>query len=97
MGRFLRRRLLSVIPLALLCTSLVFSLILLLPGDPAVALVGLDNVTEERLATIRQRMGLDRPLHEQYARWLGRVARGDLGSRCARTAVSRRPSPTACR
>lgn len=79
MGLFLRRRLLSVLPLALLCTSLVFSLILLLPGDPAVALVGLENVTEERLAAIRQRMGLDRPIHEQYGRWLARVARGDLG------------------
>jgi peptide/nickel transport system permease protein len=79
MGRFLRRRLVSVVPLALLCTSLVFSLILLLPGDPAVALVGLENVTEERLAAIRQRMGLDRPIHEQYGRWLARVARGDLG------------------
>jgi peptide/nickel transport system permease protein len=79
MGRFLRRRLISVVPLALLCTSLVFSLILLLPGDPAVALVGLENVTEERLAAIRQRMGFDRPIHEQYGRWLVRVAHGDLG------------------
>ena len=65
MGAFLRRRLLAVVPLVLLTTSLVFSLILLLPGDPAVALVGLENVTEERLAAIRTRMGLDRPLYVQ--------------------------------
>ena len=40
MGRFLRRRLLAIVPLLVLVTSMVFSLILLLPGDPAVALIG---------------------------------------------------------
>ena len=80
MGRFLRRRLLAVVPLVLLVTSMVFSLILLLPGDPAVALVGLENVTEEKLAAIREQMGLDRPVLVQYALWLGRAARGDLGA-----------------
>jgi peptide/nickel transport system permease protein len=79
-GAFLRRRLLAVVPLVLITTSLVFSLVLLLPGDPAVALVGLENVTEERLAAIRTRMGLDRPLYVQYGLWLGRAARGDLGT-----------------
>ena len=80
MGAFLRRRLFAVLPLVLLTTSLVFSLILLLPGDPAVALVGLENVTEERLAAIRSRMGLDRPLYVQYGLWIARAAHGDLGA-----------------
>ena len=80
MGAFLRRRLFAVIPLVLLTTSLVFSLVLLLPGDPAVALVGLENVTEEKLAAIRERMGLNRPLYVQYGLWLARAARGDLGT-----------------
>ena len=80
MGAFLRRRLFAVVPLVLLTTSLVFSLILLLPGDPAVALVGLENVTEERLAAIRSRMGLDRPLYVQYGLWIARAAHGDLGA-----------------
>jgi peptide/nickel transport system permease protein len=79
-GRFLRRRLLAVVPLVLLVTSMVFSLILLLPGDPAVALVGLENVSEEKLAAIREQMGLNRPLVVQYALWLGRAARGNLGT-----------------
>jgi len=79
-GAFLRRRLFAVVPLVLLTTSLVFSLILLLPGDPAVALVGLENVTEERLAAIRSRMGLDRPLYVQYGLWIARAAHGDLGA-----------------
>jgi peptide/nickel transport system permease protein len=79
-GAFLRRRLLAVIPLVLLTTSLVFSLVLLLPGDPAVALVGMENVTEERLAAIRERMGLNRPLYVQYGLWLSRAVRGDFGT-----------------
>ena len=79
MGRFLRRRLLAIVPLLLLVTSMVFSLILLLPGDPAVALIGMEDASEEKLAAIRERMGLDRPLVVQYASWLGRVARGNLG------------------
>lgn len=80
MGRFLRRRLLAVIPLVLLVTALVYSLVLLLPGDPAIALVGLENASEERLRAIRERLGLDRPIHVQYLRWLGRLARGDFGT-----------------
>ena len=79
MGRFLRRRLLAVVPLVILATSMVFSLILLLPGDPAVALVGMEDASEEKLTAIRKRLGLDRPLVVQYVIWLGRVARGDFG------------------
>jgi peptide/nickel transport system permease protein len=67
-ARFLRRRLLAVVPLLLLVTSMVFSLVLLLPGDPAVALVGMEDASEEKLAAIRERLGLNRPL-----------AQGDLG------------------
>lgn len=80
MGSFLGRRLIAVVPLVLIVTVLVFSLILLLPGDAAVALVGLDNASEQNLAAIRERLGLDRPLWVQYGRWLGRVARGDFGT-----------------
>jgi peptide/nickel transport system permease protein len=77
---FLGRRLVAVVPLLLIVTALVFSLVLLLPGDAAVALVGLENATEERIAAIRERMGLDRPIYVQYALWLGKAAHGDLGT-----------------
>jgi peptide/nickel transport system permease protein len=77
---FVGRRLLAVVPLLLIVTALVFSLILLLPGDAAIALVGLENASEERLAAIRERLGLDQPLWVQYGRWLGRVLQGDLGT-----------------
>ncbi len=80
MTAFVARRLAAVAPLAFLVTLLVFSLVLIMPGDPAVALVGLENATEERLAAIRERLGLDRPVHVQYAFWLWRVLRGDLGT-----------------
>ncbi len=80
MARFLGRSLLTVVPLLLVVTALVFSLVLLLPGDAAVALVGLENVTEDKLAAVRHQMGLDRPLYVQYALWLGKVARGDFGT-----------------
>jgi peptide/nickel transport system permease protein len=77
---FIGRRVLAVVPLLLIVTALVFSLILLLPGDAAVALVGMENATEEKLAAVREQLGLDRPLWVQYGRWLGRALHGDLGT-----------------
>ena len=56
----------------------IWLMIYLIPGDPAIALLGPD-VTEEQLQLARERMGLHRPLPIQYGLWLGRVARGDLG------------------
>ena len=79
MTGFLGRRLLAVVPLLLIVTAIVFSLILLLPGDAAIALVGMDNASEETIAAIRTRFGLDQPLYVQYGRWLGRALHGDLG------------------
>src|SRR5688572_12192716 len=54
----------------------------LLPGDPASAILGTSESfqpTEAQLNTVRQRLGLDRPLHEQYARYVSGLVRGDLG------------------
>ncbi len=80
MTAFLGRRLAAVVPLLVIVTALVFSLVLLLPGDAAVALVGMENPTEEQIAAVRHQMGLDQPIYVQYARWLGRVARADFGA-----------------
>lgn len=75
---FATRRLLQL-PLVLLGISLVvFGLMALLPGDPALALLG-PYATPERVAELRGDLGLDRPLPARYATWLGRVLRGDLG------------------
>jgi peptide/nickel transport system permease protein len=79
---YLARRLaLSLLLLFVVATVLFFS-IHLLPGEPALLILGGDaaQVTPEQLARVRARLGLDRPLAVQYARWMGRVARGDLGT-----------------
>jgi ABC-type dipeptide/oligopeptide/nickel transport system permease component len=79
---YLARRLgLSILLLFVVATVLFFS-IHLLPGDPALLILGGDaaQATPEQLARVRARLGLDRPLPVQYARWMGRVVRGDLGT-----------------
>jgi ABC-type dipeptide/oligopeptide/nickel transport system permease component len=76
--RFLARRFLLTIPVLLGVATLVFSLIHLIPGDPAQAMLG-DTASPEEIAELRGRLGLDRPLAEQYTSFLGGIVRGDLG------------------
>lgn len=59
--------------------TIVFLAIHIAPGDPAYVILGENQVTEERVAAVRDELGLNRPLHEQYIEWLGNVARGDFG------------------
>lgn len=82
MTAFLVRRLLITAVLIWLVTTVVFMIVRLLPGDPASAILGASESfqpTEAQLTTVRERLGLDRPLHEQYANYLGGLLRGDLG------------------
>ncbi len=83
---FILRRLALSIPILLLVSIMVFSLIHLIPGDPATVILGLE-ATPEAKAALRQELGLDRPLVVQYLSWLGDVLRGDLG----RSLVDRTP------
>jgi len=76
--KLLGRRLLATIPLLFLVSLVVFALVHALPGDPAVLFLG-EEADPETLARFRVRLGLDRPLVAQYAAWLGRALRGDLG------------------
>jgi peptide/nickel transport system permease protein len=76
------RRGLAGIAVVLGVVTLMFFLIRLAPGDPALLLVG-PAATQEQLDTQRRAMGLDRPLPEQYATWLGRFVQGDWGSSIA--------------
>ena len=78
MLRFLARRLLLTLPVLLGVATLVFSLIHLIPGDPAQAMLG-DTASPEEIAQLRERLGLDRPLPEQYTSFLAGLVRGDLG------------------
>ncbi len=68
----------SIIVTLFLLSIVVFSLQLLLPGDPATILAGEDR-SPETIAAIRERFGLDQPLPVQYVRWLGNAMQGDLG------------------
>jgi ABC-type dipeptide/oligopeptide/nickel transport system permease component len=78
MVRFLLRRLLLTIPVLLGVATLVFSLIHLIPGDPAAAMLG-ESADPEQVARLRHELGLDRPLVEQYVEYVTGLLRGDLG------------------
>jgi peptide/nickel transport system permease protein len=82
MLRALLRRTLTGLAVVVGVVTLMFFLIRLAPGDPALLLVG-PTATSEQLASQRRALGLDRPLPEQYATWLGRFVRGDWGSSIA--------------
>ncbi len=77
--RFLIRRLLLTIPVLLGVATLVFSLIHLVPGDPAQAMLG-DGAAPQDIAELRTNLGLDRPLPAQYATFLRNAITGDLGT-----------------
>lgn len=79
MVRLVITRLLTLIPLMFVITSVVFFLIRLVPGDPARIIIGNQRVTEANLQNIRKQYRLDRPLLEQYGLWLRDLAHGDLG------------------
>jgi peptide/nickel transport system permease protein len=75
---YIGRRLLATIPVMAVVAVVVFSLLRLTAGDPAAIIAG-DNATSQDVAAIRARLGLDRPLVEQFAIWVARVLRGDFG------------------
>ncbi len=67
-----------MIPVLLLVTILIFSLIHLTPGDPALLILG-QEASPEALSNLRAKLGLNRPLPIQYFSWIGDVLKGDLG------------------
>ena len=78
MGRLILRRLGATLPVLLLVTAGVFSLLHLTPGDPIDAMMA-ESQDATAKAALRAELGLDRPIAVQYAAWMGRVLRGDLG------------------
>lgn len=79
MLRLVLRRLLALIPLLFIVTLIVWGLVLFIPGDPALSIVGND-ATPEQVAAIRSELGLDDPGYVRYGQWLGDVLHGDLGT-----------------
>ncbi|NLR99896.1 ABC transporter permease [Rhizobium sp. P38BS-XIX] len=78
MLRYVLKRLLWSIPTILLVAVSVFALIRLIPGDPALLILG-DRATPETLAALRDQLGLDRALPVQFLLWMGNALHGDLG------------------
>src|ERR1700674_2797958 len=76
--RYFLRRLLLTIPVLVGVATLVFALIHFIPGDPAQAMLG-EGASQEDVAQLRARLGLDRPLLVQYGAFLEGVVHGDLG------------------
>jgi peptide/nickel transport system permease protein len=83
---YVLRRLLALVPVALVVATVAFVLIHLAPGDPASLIAGPDASPED-VRAISQQLGLDAPLHVQLVSWYGRLLRGDLG----RSIFLRRP------
>ncbi|OYX44073.1 MAG: glutathione ABC transporter permease, partial [Rhodobacterales bacterium 32-67-9] len=78
MLRFAVRRLLFAIPTLFAVMTMVFVLVRIVPGDPAQTILG-DQASAEALQIMRERLGLDRPLWEQYFEFMGGALTGDWG------------------
>lgn len=83
---FVRKRLVHMIPVLFGIVLVVFLMVRLIPGDPARIMLGT-HATEEKLTELRATLGLDKPIYEQFAFFMGSVLRGDLGT----SLVFRRP------
>lgn len=79
MAPYILKRLLSLIPVLLGITLLVFGFLHLIPGDPAVVLLG-ERATPDQMAALRSQLGLDKPLPTQYLTFLGNLLRFNLGT-----------------
>jgi len=77
-ARRLARHGLSVLGLVFAVTVLTFAITEIMPGDPAVAILG-ESAMPEQIVSLRTELGMDRPLWQRYASWLGNALSGDLG------------------
>ena len=78
MTAYILRRLMLMVPVALLVSIMIFTLLRLTPGDPIRTLLGEDP-DPATIATLRHEYGLDRPIPIQYVNWIGRFLHGDMG------------------
>jgi peptide/nickel transport system permease protein len=80
MATYLARRLLTSVLVLFGVSILVFSVIHLVPGDVTMAILGRQKVSPERVAELREQLGLNDPLYVQYGRYVLRALQGDLGT-----------------
>jgi peptide/nickel transport system permease protein len=79
MRGYIIKRILATIPVMTVVAVFVFSLLRLTPGDPAAVIAG-DYASPQDVARIRQKLGLDKPVHVQFGIWIGQLLQGDLGT-----------------
>src|SRR5471032_195570 len=75
---FIARRLVAIIPVLAVVAIFVFLMLRLTPGDPAAVIAG-DNATSDQIADIREKLGLNLPIWQQFLIWIGNILRGDFG------------------
>jgi peptide/nickel transport system permease protein len=78
MTAYIARRLFATLPVMAVVAVFVFFLLRLAPGDPAAIIAG-EDATAESIAAVRAKLGLDRPVLEQFVIWLARLVQGDFG------------------
>lgn len=98
MIRYILRRCLATIPVIMVVAIFIFSLLYLVPGDPAVIIAG-DQATPEVVQRIRETLGLDRPILIRFADWCWQILQGNLGNsvlsgRPVTELIARRIEPT---
>lgn len=78
MLNYIIRRLLSLIPILLIVGLVVFSILRLIPGDPAAVMLG-PEATITQIEALRAKMGLDQPIYQQLISWYANIFQGDFG------------------
>jgi len=75
---FIARRLVAIIPVLAVVAVFVFLMLRLTPGDPAAVIAG-DNATSDQIADIREKLGLNQPIWQQFGIWIGNILQGNFG------------------
>ena len=78
MWKFIAKRLVSMIPVLLGVTLIIYLIMSMAPGDPAKVILG-EQATPEQIAELREEMGLNDPVLVQYGRYISGLVRGDMG------------------
>lgn len=78
MSKYILQRLLGMAAVMFIVVTIVFVIVRVTPGDPAAVMLGPD-ATQEDIAALRERLGLNRPILTQYVLYFGQLLRGDLG------------------
>ncbi len=79
MKSFVIRRLLQTLITLFVVSLISFTLCMVLPGDPSLAVVGSEGASEEMIQTVRKELGLDQPIIVQYFKWISALVKGDFG------------------